>query len=1002
MACAHRLRAMNLYTISPGTPFLPALVDGVLSRHYDPHAPELLARVTILVPTRRAARALVAAFAAKAGPGAAFLLPRIMPIGDTDEEALAFDPAGPDDEAIAPAMPPLRRQLLLAREIANFDEVHGGEANGAIHMALAGELAQLIDNFHAEGTDTSLLAGLVENDLATHWQKTLDFLAIALKHWPQILDDARMIDAGRRRDLLLARMAERIAQGKMPGPVIAAGSTGTQPATAALLKAVAEAGAGAVVLPGLDLALDAESFDAVPPTHPQYALKALLARLGATRKAVAIWAGTPEPAREAARAARERLIAEALRPPETTHLWHEETSRYAERLRDGFASLSLIEAAHAREESAIIALSMREMLETEGATAALVTADRMLARRVAAELRRWNVAVDDSAGLPLIKTPPGALAMLALEAIGADLSPVRLLALLKNRLVQLSMPPGKYAGLVRLIDRKVMRGIRPAPGMTGLREAVMQRVTDVGQRADLLAFATTLEAALAPLAAVASGAHDVAAFATALASTVEALTRSEAGEVSGFARESGEALQSLLTGLADEGARTMTLTLAGFMPLLGHLARTEAVRPRGGLHPRLSIWGPLEARLLTADLVIIGGLNEGVWPRMAEPDAFLSRPMREKLGLPQPERRIGQSAHDFAMLANAGRVLMTRARRDGDGPANPSRFVLRLKAIADCLGKDQNSPLHNAYYTAWANMQDAPARVVPEAPPRPRPPLAARPRRFSVTEIETHLRDPYAIYARHVLSLSPLDDIEMAFDARLKGNALHNAIEEFTRRHDALKPDERGDFLRDEVRKALGAAHHDPAIARFWLPRLDRAIGFFLAWDQARRAKGVRVIAEVKGSFEIAPKDHQPVEIRGRADRIELAGGKFAIFDYKSGSSPTVKVARAFQPQVQLLALMAMRDGMAGIAGTPVELGYLELKGGKTPGEEKILFGGEKSDIATEITRVTAELLRLIARFDDPLTPYLSRRRVRRLDVQGDFDHLARASAFADGAEGGE
>jgi len=999
---ALKLARMNLFSIAPGIAFLPALAEGVLKRHFDAQTPEALARVTILLPTRRAARGLISAFAQAAGPGRALLLPRILPIGDSDEEALIFDPAGVSEAAIAPAMPPLRRQLLLAREIAAFDSVHGGDDGGALQMALAAELGELIDSFHAESTDTDLLPGLVEKDLAVHWQQTLAFLDIALKQWPQILAREGMIDPGRRRDLLINRMGERIAAGKFGGPVIAAGSTGTQPATAALLRTIASAKDGAVVLPGLDLALVAESFDLAPPTHPQYALKVLLGRLGAARDAVRQWTQGAGIARENARAARQRLMAEALRPPETTHLWQQEVAQFAERLRSGFEGLRLIEADHAREEAAIIALAMRETLETDGATAALVTADRMLARRVAAELRRWDVAVDDSAGLPLIKTPPGALMMLALEAVIAGLAPVALMALLKNRLVRLGQSQSDCQAQMRRLDRKILRGIKPAPGIEGLREAIAGRSRNDAEKAEFLERAAAIETALKPLLGLQGRAHDVSEIATALAETLARLSSETQGEPEAFAGEAGTSLQALLASLMAEARGTATLTLENFLPLANHLARTTAVRPRGGLHPRLAILGPLEARLISADRIIIGGLNEGVWPRMAEPDAFLSRPMRESLGLPQPERRIGQSAHDFAMLANAPDVLMTRARRNGDGPANPSRFVLRLKAIADCLGKDEKSPLHEARFAAWAEALDAAHTQTPETAPEPRPPVPARPRRFSVTEIETHLRDPYAIYARHVLSLKKLDELEQPFDARDKGNALHNAIERHTKNHAAIPPAERNAALRGEVRKALGPALADPAVRRFWLPRLDRAIDFFLEWDAIRRASGAQILAECTGSIAIAPEGHMPVEIRGRADRVERSGERYSIFDYKTGASPSLKQARAFQPQVQLLALIAQRGGMGDVRGTPEELGYLELKGGMTPGEVKILFQPGKESAEGEMARVTAQLLRLIIAFDDPHTPYRSRRAVKSLKFAGDYDHLARAAAFANGAGEGE
>src|SRR5207247_10922809 len=117
--------------------------------------------------------------------------------------------------------------------------------------------------------------------------------------------------------------------------------------------------------------------------------------------------------------------------------------------------------------------------------------------------------------------------------------------------------------------------------------------------------------------------------------------------------------------------------------LLGAMIATEMLRPRFGRHPRLSIWGPLEARLQRADLLVLGGLNEGTWPPSVETGPWLNRPMRTALGLPQPERRIGLSAQDFASALAAGRVLLTRAEREGGAPTVPSRWLARLDALFD-------------------------------------------------------------------------------------------------------------------------------------------------------------------------------------------------------------------------------------------------------------------------------------------------------------------------------
>src|SRR5690606_20009946 len=107
------------------------------------------------------------------------------------------------------------------------------------------------------------------------------------------------------------------------------------------------------------------------------------------------------------------------------------------------------------------------------------------------------------------------------------------------------------------------------------------------------------------------------------------------------------------------------------------LLSARVVRPRFGLHPRLFIWGPLEARLQHADRMILGGLNEGTWPGEANIDPWVNRPMRAAMGLEPPERRIGLSAHDFAEGASAEEAVLSRALKVEGAPAVASRWWLR-------------------------------------------------------------------------------------------------------------------------------------------------------------------------------------------------------------------------------------------------------------------------------------------------------------------------------------
>ena len=286
----------TLYTVPPERSFVDALAGGILAGRplpLDRDDPLALSRLTILLPTRRACRALGRAFL-RASPGQALLLPHIRPLGDVDEdEASIGDEA---DEALPDAIAPLDRRLLLARLIQRLGETASGTAlagAGAVDQAsrLAQALAALLDEIQIARLDPAALATLAPEEYAAHWQQVLSFLEIIMDAWPAHLAEEGLMDPWTRRNALLERLAERWAAQPPPHPVIAAGSTGSVPATRDLLATIARLPQGAVVLPGLDTEADDETWEALGPTHPQYALKGLLDHLGVARDAVPPWPG---------------------------------------------------------------------------------------------------------------------------------------------------------------------------------------------------------------------------------------------------------------------------------------------------------------------------------------------------------------------------------------------------------------------------------------------------------------------------------------------------------------------------------------------------------------------------------------------------------------------------------------------------------------------------------------------------------------------------------------
>jgi len=1010
----------SVHSIDAALPFADALAAGVLQRYGD--APETLADILILLPTRRAARALREAFL-RQSRGKALLLPRLAPLGDVEEDELVFSQAGMEvvDDAIAPALDGMERLGLLTQLILKRAHMQGAEnwgvATPAQAAALAGELARLLDSLQIEDVAIERLAdGLVPDRFAAHWKLTLTFLEILSQAWPEILKSRNALDPAARRNALLRQQAALWRDKPPTHPVIAAGSTGSIPATRELLATIAQLPQGAVVLPGLDRHLGDAQWEKLEQPHPQYGLRELLAALDIKRDNVAEWQAVDIERTSAARVA---MWSQALRPADEQALPADVPSEAL----DGMARL---DCPTPQAEALAISLLLREALETPGRNAALVTADRDLARRVAVELRRWDIEVDDSAGTPLMDTPPAVLLRLIGEAVESDLAPVPLLALLQHPLCALGLAREELRERARLLDQRVLRGARPAAGIDGLRRAVTTLFDEAdalfGKRSALLFdLFDRLETALRPLVgAMAEAAATVPDLARALAQAGEAFAATDqlSGDRALWRGDAGEAASSLIAQLIDSGGAFGSVNGRHWPGLFAELAASQVVRTRHGLHPRLFIWGPLEARLQRADLMILGGLNEGSWPPLVDTGPWLTRPMRQELGLPLPERRIGLAAHDFVQAACAPRVVLTRAERAEGAPTVKARWLARLDAL---LGHEADKPETVAAdmtagrrWLHWAEMLDRPEKITPAKPPRPTPPLEARPRQLSATAIETWRRDPYALYARHILRLRPLDPIDMDPTARDRGTLMHEVLDEFLNTEKGVVTAQSEQALIELGRLRFAQLLDRPAERAFWWPRFERVARWFVKTQLERQEERVALaLTEATGRLELRGPAGAFV-VTAKADRIDrLAEGGLEIIDYKTGTSPSVdQVAAGYAPQLPLEALIARgREGFltqgGSVTGKTARLSYWRLRGTQDGGaiedvlqakkliETMAAYGRENEDVVATLLRLTEHsLLERIKRYDNPRTPYLSQPRPAFAGY-GDYDHLARVQEWA-------
>lgn len=1008
---------MNLFTIPLHVPFLDTIAAAWLAAAPPPgplpqelalgpalagpggegvsgggSIPSPLAEGLILLPTRRAARALADAFL-RASDGRALLLPRITAIGALDETPLSL--AGALD--LPPAIEPAQRLAALSRLILQMGGRDGAPRTADRAWRLAEELASLMDEAERSGIDlAATLPDAADPTFAAHWARTLQFLRIVTENWPAHLAEQGVMNPAARQVALLDAQAAAWERAPPPHRVLIAGVTGTIPAVARLARTVARLPTGSVVLAGLDRDMPEQAWKALEPSHPQAGLAALLQALRATRDDVRDWRRL---ARSTVPASRAETLRRAMLPGAAL------ANDWTDPRQADTAGLSRLEAADQQDEGTAIALILRDSLETPGARAALVTPDRALAGRVASELGRWSIVADDSAGETLADTPPAVFLRLLARAVADELAPVSLLALLKHPLAAAGLQPAACRAGVRALERACLRGPRPGPGLTGLRVALRASSrAEAGH--DILG---RLEACIAP--ALRFAATLSAPPADALAGLIEAAellaaTDHEPGTARLWSGEEGEALATHLgailgaLGMLPDQRRE---TLPGLLDSV--LASGPAVRSRRALrgradaaeHPRVLIWGLLEARLQSADVLVLGGLSEGVWPPAPDPGPWLSRPMRARMGLPLPETLVGQSAHDFTAAACAApHVVLSCPRRLEGAPAVPARWLTRIEAFL--AGRGAALLRHPA--AEWTRALDQPDALRPARPPAPRPPLSLRPRQLSVTAIETWLRDPYAIYARHVLGLKALEEIDQDTDAADYGSLVHAGLHGFFVEIGNTWPANARARLIEHFMRSIHDTGLREAARNWWTPRLGRIAEWIVNKEEERRRDGAPgiIATEVSGRWELA-RPGGLFTLTGRADRIDRRhDGRIAILDYKTGTLPTMKAVEAgLAPQLPLEAAMARHAAFgAEVAGDCAELAYWRITGGADPGEERVLFGKEgEAGLSAAIAEAESALGALIDAFDDPARCYLSQPDPGRAPRFSDYTQLARVAEWA-------
>ena len=955
----------HVFTIPPEQPFALTLARTLLDEYGDDFVG--LSTVRILLPNRRSCRAMADAFLV-AQNGKPCLLPCLFPIGDVNEDELSLmDVFDTPDQDISPAIAPLERQMILSRLI----QQQRPTLPPAQVFALSAQLGALIDDVHTEGLDWKTLPDLVPADLAQHWQITVEFLSILFENWPHILAERGLIDPANRRNRVLNHYAAMLRREQNGTRIIAAGSTGSIPATRDLLKTIAYLPQGQIVLNGLDTTMSETDWTTLPETHAQFYLKNLLDHIGVSRPQVKTWS-----IQSASNMPRSHFLQACV----TTHSDGTKTSNI---LSQATQNIEIIETAQPQQEAKIIALKIREALEQPDISILVVTPDRQLGQRITAELGRWSIQTNDAAGTSFLQTRLGLWLQATATLLTPDAQAVALLSVLHHPLASLGYASADYTRHVRWFERYVLRDPRWQGTLTNLISVTQTRIANIPteHQAPLLELAQQI---LKPLENLSRQPQQtLQEWLTIHIELAQQLAATDivTGEDRLWQSDVGEDLATALQELRLKADLNPTLMHAvHYVDFITKYLRMNVYRPRYPMHPRINILGPIEARLQSADLVILCGLNEGIWPRETPHDPFMSQPMREAFGLSPFARRIGQAALDFYLLAHSPQIVMTYSQmRDGMQVA-PARWLQQMQVVAQkhglTLPKGED-------WIALAEQLDAPSVITPQDRPRFAPPLTVRPRQASISDIELWRRDPYAFYAKKILRLYALDHPEEDAAARDWGNVVHILLDDAMR-----QPTFQLAGWQTKVRQTLDGLALPVDLWVQWQQRLQD-IGY---WLNDNRLITGRAYSEINGAYKF---DALNFTITGRGDLIDVIGDAVIISDYKTGGAARSKneLLSGYAPQLPFLGLMAEQGGFGGVTPKQViELRYIGITG---KAAEPVTVRNYDSDVKTILSRNLTHYTRLIQHFDTANSAYIAQPHPAHTHRYNDYAHLERVQEWS-------
>ncbi len=921
----------SLYTLPFGQDLCSATVDAIFDRiGSDPLA---LSGALIFLPNNRAIKSMTEAFVRRAQPG--LLLPRLVAVGDLAlDEALGplIDPLN-TAEIINPVIAPMQRLMLLTQLVAKYRAASGNPVNSNEGLRLARYLGEVIDELEIEEKSIADIQQPDEADLAGHWQSAYSQLTAMIPEYYAALEHMQRLGSATRRNRLLNQLTASFIRTPPSGLVVAAGISTAAPAIARLLRCIAFLPQSMVILPSIDLDMGNEDWDELGPhaavegelkqrahheNHPQFHLKLLLERMNVSREEVQRIGSKSKSTSE--------TIADIFCLPDATERWLDLPS-----IRKKLPHVRLMVTEDSAEEARAVAVILRQSLENPEQRMALVTPDRELAVRVAAQLQRWHIDVDDSAGTPLLQTPQGMLIMALANALADRFSPVSVLAIAKHPLVHSGEERLTWLAHARELDI-VLRGPSSGLGLNAIRDSIARWLNEERNETLAVKFSVTefwdgLSGVLSILETAQS--HSFSDVMTALQNVATSLT--QGGIWKGVI---GRQLATFFEDLA--GCDTSAIGKAeheAIPAILTELMSGQVVRPPYGGHPRVAIYGLLEARLQQADLVICAGLNEGTWPQLPQPDPWLAPRIRRHLRLAALERNIGLSAHDLATALGAKDVILSRTKRDRSGPTVASRFLLRIQAL---LG---NALIEEHNAIALARMIDASDPVESFAKPEAMPSADQRKVGLSVTDFDQLKADPFSFYAKKILRLGVMESVDAEPGHAWRGTLIHDILRDWAI-DDKCAPEK----LMERAEALLSNPALHPALRVLWQPRIAEGLRWIAQETQRLQVEEGRhlLVAEEPGKITL-----EGITIKGRADRIDkLSDGTLAIIDYKSGQPPKgTQVYAGFAMQLGLIGLMAERGCIKNVSGEASAFEYWSLAKNKSKfGYIKSVTKSEASD----------------------------------------------------------